>query len=134
MKKFDPKNIAMLGLAAGLAFTAAGNAEVQTPQEEVASKKPLTSSELYSKLSPSGKKLYDTLDEKSKALALQLANQTCKGQNTCKGLNSCKSENNSCAGQAGCRGQAAAPFKDKDVAVKVASMHMLEKRKNMQNQ
>jgi len=89
--------------------------------------------ELLSQLNEDGKALYDSLDAEGKALALQLANQKCKGYNDCKGLNSCKGDENDCAGQGGCKGQSGCNFKDKNLAVKVAAEKMAEKRANMQN-
>ena len=88
----------------------------------------LTESQLLSQLNDEGKATYKSLDPAGKALALKLANQTCKGQNECKGLNSCKTEKNSCAGNGGCAGTSPGAFKDKNTAVKVAAKKMAEKR------
>jgi hypothetical protein len=71
------------------------------------------------------------LSPEGKALALKLANQSCKGKNSCKGLNSCKTEEHSCAGRGSCAGTAAAPFKDKNQAVKIAAQKMAEKRASL---
>lgn len=93
-------------------------------------KQKMTESDLLSQLNPQGKATYQGLDPAGKALALKLANQDCKGQNECKGLNSCKTSEHSCAGKGSCAGTSAAPFKDKNLAVKVAAMKMAEKRAN----
>lgn len=90
----------------------------------------LSESELMNMLNAQGKATYQSLDPAGKALALKMANQTCKGQNECKGLNSCRTEEHSCAGKGSCAGTASAPFKDKNLAVKVAAMKMAEKRAN----
>jgi len=90
----------------------------------------LTESTLMSQLSPQGKAAYQSLDSAGKALALKMANQPCAHQNGCKGLNSCKTTEHQCAGYGSCAGTAEAPFKDKNLAVKVASMKMAEKRAN----
>lgn len=96
--------------------------------------KAMSESELMSQLNSNGKATYQSLSPEGKALALKLASQSCKGMNACKGLGSCKSATNSCAGKNGCRGQSAGPFKDKNVAVKVAAQHMAEKRNGMSDQ
>lgn len=90
----------------------------------------LTESQLLTKLNAEGKTTYQGLDPAGKAMALKLANQTCKGKNECKGQNSCKTEKNSCAGAGGCAGTSPGPFKDKNSAVKVAAKKMAEKRAN----
>jgi len=91
--------------------------------------KPVTNeTELMSQLNPQGKTAYLSLSPEGKKLALQLAQQSCKGKNSCKGLNSCKTDSNQCAGKGGCKGQTPGPFKDKNTAVKVAAQKMAEKR------
>ena len=90
----------------------------------------ISESELMTMLNAQGKATYQSLDPAGKALALKLVNQTCKGQNECKGMNSCRSEEHSCAGKGSCAGTAPLPFKDKNLAVKVAAMKMAEKRAN----
>lgn len=98
--------------------------------QQGSTKQKMTESELLSQLNEQGKATYQRLDAAGKALALKLANQSCKGQNECKGLNSCKNSEHSCAGKGSCAGTADANFKDKNLAVKVAAMKMAEKRAN----
>lgn len=105
-----------------------GNQDNQYNQQ---SNKMMTEGELMSQLSPSGKAQYQSLDAEGKALALKLASQSCAGKNDCKGLNSCKTSQNSCAGKGTCAGTSVGPFKDKNVAVKVAAQKMAEKRNKM---
>jgi len=93
----------------------------------------LNEADLLSKLNAQGKATYNSLTPEGKKLALQLANAECKGKNSCKGLNSCKSDKNECAGKGGCKGQSVGPFKDKNLAVKVAASKMAEKRNSLQN-
>lgn len=88
----------------------------------------LTEAQLLSQLNEEGKAIYRGLDTEGKALALKLANQSCKGQNSCKGLGSCKGGGHDCAGKNGCAGQSNGPFKDKNVAVKIAAQKMAQKR------
>jgi hypothetical protein len=99
-------------------------------QQGSATTQKMTESELLSQLNEQGKATYQRLDAAGKALALKLANQSCKGQNECKGLNSCKNNEHSCAGKGSCAGTADANYKDKNLAVKVAAMKMAEKRAN----
>lgn len=95
----------------------------------------LTEEELIQQLNQEGRNLYNSLNNDGKALALQLANQTCAGHNDCKGLNSCSGDENSCAGEGGCKGQSKCSFHDKNLAVQVAAKHMEEQRGNVnQNQ
>lgn len=89
---------------------------------------PLKESDLLNQLNPDAKATYQTLSPEGKALALKLANQSCKGLNDCKGLGSCKTDDHSCAGKNGCKGQSKCSFKDKNQAVKVAAKKMAEKR------
>ncbi|MFA6915971.1 MAG: hypothetical protein WC222_06205 [Parachlamydiales bacterium] len=132
MKKSTLKKLALLGLLSGIAATATACDTADKP-EKVAEQRQLTENEFVAQLSPEGRRTYQSLDADGKRLALQLANQSCKGQNSCKGLNSCKSDTNSCAGQGGCKGSSQGPFKDKNDAVKVAAMNMAKKRTNAIN-
>lgn len=83
---------------------------------------------LMQQLDGSHKAMFNLLDCTAQNLAIQMANQTCKGKNSCKGLNACKTDSNDCAGAGGCKGTGKGPFMDKNVAVNVAAMRMLEKR------
>jgi hypothetical protein len=88
----------------------------------------MSEADLVKSINADSRDTYNSLSPEGKALALELANQACKGHNSCKGLNSCKTANNSCAGQGGCKGQSSCAFKDKNQAVKVAAMKMASKR------
>ena len=88
----------------------------------------MSETDFVGKLNPQAKATYQGLDAEGKALALKLANATCKGLNDCKGLNSCKSDTNACAGQGSCAGKSGCSFKNKNDAVKVAAMKMAQKR------
>lgn len=90
----------------------------------------LSESELRSQLNDQAKATYDSLDPAGKAMALQMANQDCKGKNTCRGFNSCKTKDHACAGKGSCANTAETNFKDKNLAVKVAALKMAEKRAN----
>lgn len=76
--------------------------------------------------------LFHSMGIEGQLLFYQLAKQECKGQNMCKGLNSCAQEGeNSCAGMGACYGKGEGYFNDKNIAVKVASKKMAEKRLEM---
>lgn len=98
------------------------------PSTQTSTKAKMTESDLMSQLNAQGKATYQGLDAAGKAMALKLANQDCKGQNECKGMNSCKADDHACAGKGSCAGTSKGPFKDKNLAVKVAAMKMAEKR------
>lgn len=82
----------------------------------------VTEQTIESELNSEGTATYKALSPEGKKLAVKLSNQSCTGKNSCKGLNSCKSADNDCAGKGGCKGTTPGPFKDKNQAVKVASM------------
>ncbi len=131
MKKRNLKKIALAGLASGICMINSANAGyiyADMNNNSMNQQAPMTSQQLRSQLNPAAQKLYDTMSSEGKALALKLANQSCKGQNSCKGLNSCKTDHNSCAGQGGCKGTSQGPFQDKSMAVKIVAKHMAEKR------
>jgi hypothetical protein len=105
-------------------------AEAETTLTKAA---PLTEKDLMDNVNAQSKAIYQSLSPEGKALALKLANQDCKGKNDCKGQNSCKTAKNDCAGKGGCKGQSPANFKDKNQAIKVASLKMAEKRNSALN-
>lgn len=105
-----------------IADNAANRAQTNPPKGH------MTEADLIKSINADSRDTYNSLPPEGKALALELANQACKGHNSCKGLNSCKTANNSCAGQGGCKGQSSCAFKDKNQAVKVAAMKMASKR------
>lgn len=108
--------------------SSSSNSTYDSTSKSSTSKQKLSESDLTSQLNAQGKATYQGLDATGKALALKLANQDCKGRNECKGLNSCKTSEHTCAGKGSCAGTSEAPFKDKNLAVKVAGMKMAEKR------
>ncbi len=93
----------------------------------------LAEKDLMDNVNAQSKAIYQSLSPEGKALALKLANQDCKGKNDCKGQNACKTAKNDCAGKGGCKGQSPSNFKDKNQAIKVASMKMAEKRNSVLN-
>lgn len=93
-----------------------------------ASSAAMSESEFMSQLNAQNKATFQSMSPEGKALAMKLAQQECKGKNSCKGLNSCKGKGNDCAGKGSCKGTSSDKFKDKNLAVKVASMKMAEKR------
>lgn len=93
----------------------------------------LTETDLVNKLNPQGKATYQSLSPEGKALALKLANQACKGQNSCAGEGACKSTEHACLGKNDCKGKGTCSFKDKNDAVRAASLKMVQKRANSGN-
>ena len=77
------KQLALAGLAAGLAMTSCDSSGM-TPKTETqisaTAQKTLNEQDLVTQLSPEGKKAYLALDPEGKKLALQLANQTWPGK------------------------------------------------------
>lgn len=106
----------------------ADNGKGGNGQGQMTRQAPMSEQELKDKLNSETKSIYDSMTPEGKALALKLANQSCKGQNSCAGLGSCKSDDHSCAGQNSCAGKGIGPFNDKNLAVKVAAQKMAQKR------
>jgi hypothetical protein len=131
MKKENFKKIIMGTLSCGLLFSLSSCENSSFKSSNTVSDKTLTESEFLAQLNPESKAAYNSLNSDGKKLALQLANQACKGKNSCKGMNSCKTDKNSCAGLGGCKGTSAKPFTDKNQAVKVAVMRMADKRNGL---
>lgn len=88
----------------------------------------MSEDELMLELSDEGAKQYKSLSTEGKALALKLASQRCGGSNSCKGQNACKTDSNDCAGKGACKGKSKCAYSDKNLAVKIASQIMAEKR------
>ncbi|MCH9611497.1 MAG: hypothetical protein S4CHLAM81_09170 [Chlamydiales bacterium] len=76
----------------------------------------------YETLSVGGKRKFMELDEHHQAMAMEMAHQSCNGQNECAGMGGCKSAHNACAGKNGCKGQGGEPVKDPNKAVMVQLM------------
>lgn len=134
MKRSDLKKLAMMGLLAGMACSCGvdnSRGASSSNYSDVAEADTMDEQELMAKLDDNGKRLYSSLSPEGKKLALQLANQSCKGKNTCAGLNSCATQEHSCMGKGTCKGTSKGPFTNKNDAVKVAAMHMAQKRQEM---
>lgn len=90
----------------------------------------MTEDELLIELSAEGKKQYDSLSPEGKALARYVASQRCMSTNKCKGLNACATDKNDCAGKGECKGKGKCAVADKNLAVKLVSDKMAQKREN----
>lgn len=141
MKKNRTLNaLATAGLMGGLLAAAMPSALEAQPSTSYtssdASKKPCKApsaertQKLFAQLKPESIQMYNKMDCEGKNLAMEMAEQSCKGKNDCKGKNSCKTDTNSCAGQGACALTSKGPFTDKNVAVQIASKMMAEKRAN----
>lgn len=91
----------------------------------------MTEDELLMQLSPKGVKMYQSLDNEGKGLALLVASARCNSMNPCKGLNACQTEKNECAGKGSCKGQGKCATSDKDLAVKLVKDKMAQKRSRL---
>ncbi len=119
--------------ALGLVACSVVNAQPKTADKSGVScvlPKPADKNKLLSQLDDQHAQMYNSMDCEGQNLAMQLANQSCKGKNSCKGLNACATKQNSCAGLGACKGKGKGPFTDKNKAVEVANKHMSEKRMN----
>lgn len=93
----------------------------------------MSEQELLVELNEAGAKIFRSLSQEGKALALKLASRSCNGTNECKGQNACRTDKNSCYGQGSCKGQTVCGFANKSDAVKLASDLMAKKRTALQN-
>jgi hypothetical protein len=89
----------------------------------------MTEEELKLELNEDGLKMYNSLDEKGKELAREVASMRCAASNPCSHLNACKTSKNSCAGQSEiCKHTGKCAVSDKNLAVKLVYDKMKAKR------
>lgn len=93
----------------------------------------MSEQELLLELNEASAKLFRSLSQEGRALALKLASRSCNGTNVCKGQNACRTDKNSCYGQGSCKGQTVCGFANKNDAVKLASDLMTKKRAELKN-
>lgn len=143
MKKNSLKKLAILGIASGLCVVqgieAQGQVKAPAPTTEKTDDATdpnggnlgyylMTEKELTDELNDDGYKLYQSLSPEGKKIALEIASARCNGTNECKGRNACKTDKNDCAGKGSCKGQSKCAVSDKNLAVKLASQVMANKR------
>jgi hypothetical protein len=134
MKKYDVMSLALMGIAAGLLTCCEhrdskngpprqqghqlGAAENMTPEMQ----------QFYIQLTPASQRVFNTLDIQHKMIAMQMANQNCRGLNSCRGLGGCQTGANDCAGQNSCEGLGGDPVNDPNRTVSLAAQKQAEKR------
>lgn len=138
MKKNSLKRLACLGVASGLCLVQGIEAKdsTSTPATEQANDPNagnlgyymMSEKELQDELNDDGYKLYQSLSPEGKKIALEIASARCNGTNECKGRNACKTDKNDCAGKGSCKGTGKCAVSDKNLAVKLASEVMANKR------
>ncbi len=129
MKKKDLASLAVIGISAGLIVSGCEQNVSNEKGDTNNKKQPQTNSaamhsqsdmdQFAASLSPEAKKKFTELDSHHKMMSMEMAHQSCKGQNECKGMGGCKTTKNSCAGQNGCKGEGGPPVKDPNKAVDV---------------
>ncbi len=125
MKKSDLAKLALFGISAGL--VAGGCQQKANKNESHDAKKNGNNAEqsaqdmesFKASLSPEAKKQFDELDAKHKMMAVEMANQECKGKNKCSGIGGCATKDNSCAGKNSCKGKGGPPVDSPEKAVEV---------------
>jgi hypothetical protein len=134
MKKRDLTNLAMLGIAAGLAASGCqqqGERDQKRPSNNKASAAEQLSPDMqafYSSLSAEEQKKFMQLDAQHKMMAVEMANQNCGGQNKCSGMGGCATSQHQCAGQNACKGQGGPPVHDPNKAVEVQYNNQMGQR------
>lgn len=89
----------------------------------------MTEEELKLELNEEGLKMYNSLDDKNKELAREVASMRCKNSNPCSHLNACKTPQNDCAGKSStCKHTGKCAVPDKNLAVKLVYDKMKDKR------
>lgn len=88
----------------------------------------MSEDELKMELEPKGVEMYNSLTPEGRLMARKVASQMCNGTNPCKGYNACQTDQNQCAGKGSCKGKSKCAFSDKNLAVKVVSDKMKQKR------
>ena len=141
MKKRDLMTLALIGISAGFLDGCQKQGErggkVAAADEQVG-----TDIEAFAKtLSPDAQQKFSALDAQHKAMAIEMTEQKCNGQNKCKGMGGCKvadqtcgspsgcpSKGHACAGLNDCKGQGGAPVKDANQAVNVQYTNQTQQR------
>jgi hypothetical protein len=130
MKKRDLMALAMIGISSGLMVTGCQKGTDKKSNISAEEQKaPVDAASFYNMLSDDAKKKFDQLDEKHKAAALEMYNQSCNGKNSCAGKGGCSTAKHDCAGKNDCSGQGGAPVKDANKAVD-AQMKNQQKGRN----
>ena len=130
----DKKSKLFALAALGLVMGTMGTMEAAEAPSTCVAPTPDQTQNLFSKLDSAHLQMFNSMSCEGQKLTMQLANQTCAGQNGCKGLNSCKTDHNACKGQGSCKGTSKGPFTNKNDAVEVAQKHMAEQRMNSMSQ
>lgn len=141
MKKNSLKNLALLGISAGVCVVQGlhANEAVKTSENtnKAAAYDPndgnlgyhlMTEEEFLLELNDEGTKQYQALSPEGKKIAREIASARCSGTNECKGRNACKTDDNDCAGKGSCKGKGKCAVSDKNLAVKLAADVMANKR------
>ncbi len=131
MKKNDLAKLAMIGISAGLMV--GGCQQKNGPDRNKASADEQMSPDMqsyYNSLSSDAQKKFMELDAQHKMMAVEMAHQSCKGQNKCAGMGGCGTVDHKCAGQNSCKGQGGNPVKDASKAVEVQYKNQMDQRQN----
>ena len=130
MKKNDLAMLAMIGISAGLMV---GGCQKNGPDRNKASAGEQMSPDMqsyYNSLSSDAQKKFMELDAQHKMMAVEMAHQSCKGQNKCAGMGGCGTPDHKCAGQNSCKGQGGVPIKEASKAVEVQYKNQMNQRQN----
>ena len=130
MKKNELAMLAMIGISAGLMV---GGCQKNGPDRNKVSADEQMSPDMksyYNSLSPDAQKKFMELDAQHKMMAIEMAHQSCKGQNKCAGMGGCGTADHKCSGQNSCKGQGGAPVKDANKAVEVQYKNQMNQRQN----
>ena len=135
MKKMKLKALAILGLSSTALLSAGTNtapsihsliAQTNGKQMNAASMTP-DEQAFCNKLNLKSKMMFKEMDHSGRNMAMNMPENSCKGQNACKGQGNCKTDKHSCKGQNSCKGKGGCKV-DANKAVESTAMKMAQKR------
>lgn len=120
----DWATLALMGISAGLIVSSCekGNADHNKDPKTNKNNQNQLSPEMkafYSSLSPASKQKFAELDAQHRMMAVEMASQSCNGENRCAGMGGCAAEQHACAGKNECKAKGGPPVKNPDRAVDV---------------
>lgn len=124
MKKKDLATLAMIGISTGLLIGGCqqnqkgggGGCSKRASSQQF---KNMDMQSFQAALSPEARQKFLALDTEHKKMAMEMAEQGCKGKNACKGKGGCKTADHACAGKNACKGKGGEPVENVDKAVAV---------------
>jgi len=138
MKKRDLTKLVMIGIGAGLIVGGCDNS--RGPDNGAPGGPPPGNGgpgleqmgpdmqAFFTSLSSDSQNKFMQLDAQHKMMAIEMAMQTCSGQNKCSGMGGCNTSQHECAGKNSCKGQGGNPVKDPNKAIEAQYKNQMNQR------